>query len=183
MVCPPWLGYFLLSPLRKIVEHPEKMLGPLVREGMTVLEPGSGMGYFTLPLARMVGPTGRVVAVDIQPKMIAALTRRARKAGLAERIVARQSSPKGFGLGDLSGTVDVAVAIHVVHEIPGRLDFFSEMWAALKPAGKLLVVEPKGHVSRQAFAQTVEEATEAGFTQAPVTWKLGGRSAVFVKGA
>ncbi|MBW1912872.1 MAG: methyltransferase type 11, partial [Deltaproteobacteria bacterium] len=59
MVCPPWIGYLLLSPLRKFFENPDKMFGPYVREGMTVMEPGCGMGYFTLPLARMVGPEGQ----------------------------------------------------------------------------------------------------------------------------
>ena len=85
-ICPPWKGYLLLNPLRKLLENPNKILGQFVREGMTVLEPGCGMGYFTLPLARLVGPEGRVVAVEIQPKMLSALERRARKAGLLSRI-------------------------------------------------------------------------------------------------
>ena len=62
-VCPPWIGYFLLNPLRKLVENPRGIFEPFVREGMTVLEPGCAMGFFTLPLARMVGPSGRVVAL------------------------------------------------------------------------------------------------------------------------
>lgn len=70
-VCPWWLGYWLVSPLRRLWEHPVRMLGPFVREGMLVLEPGCGMGFFTLDLARMVGPRGRVVAVDVQERMLA----------------------------------------------------------------------------------------------------------------
>ena len=62
-VCPHWVGYLLINPLRNLFENPNKILGPFVQEGMTVLEPGCGMGYFTLPLARMVGPKGRIVAV------------------------------------------------------------------------------------------------------------------------
>ena len=91
-VCPPWMGYLLINPLRKLLEKPNKLLGQFVEEGMTVLEPGSGMGYFTLPLARMVGPEGRVVAVEIQPKMLAVLERRAHKAGLSQRIELRQAN-------------------------------------------------------------------------------------------
>ena len=64
-VCPWWAGYALLIPLRRWTHNPERWLGPLVREGMTVLEPGPGMGYFTLDLARMVGASGRVVAVAV----------------------------------------------------------------------------------------------------------------------
>ncbi|MBC8457841.1 MAG: class I SAM-dependent methyltransferase, partial [Deltaproteobacteria bacterium] len=89
-VCPYWVGYLLLNPLRKLLENPDKILGPFVQEGMTVLEPGCGMGYFTLPLARMVGPKGRIVAVEIQQKMLSALERRARKEGVLDRIDLRQ---------------------------------------------------------------------------------------------
>ena len=76
-ICPWWLGYWLVSPLRKLRENPSKALAPFVREGMVVLEPGPGMGFFTLAVARLVGPEGRVVAVDLQPKMLASLERRA----------------------------------------------------------------------------------------------------------
>ena len=64
-VCPHWVGYLLINPLRKLFENPNKILGPFVQEGMIVLEPGCGMGYFSLPLARMVGPKGRVVGIDV----------------------------------------------------------------------------------------------------------------------
>jgi len=82
-VCPWWLGYFLASPVRRWAQgDPAHILSPYVREGMTVLEPGPGMGFFTIPLAHLVGTSGRVVAVDLQPKMLAALKRRAAKAGV-----------------------------------------------------------------------------------------------------
>ena len=57
----------LASPLRRLRCNPASLLAPHVREGMTVLEPGPGMGFFTLELARRVGHTGRVIAVDVQP--------------------------------------------------------------------------------------------------------------------
>ena len=96
-VCPPWVGYLLLlNPVRKILENPNRILGPLVQEGMVVLEPGCAMGYFTLPLARMVGSSGRVLAVDIQPKMLSILVRRAQKAGLADRILCREADQKSL---------------------------------------------------------------------------------------
>ena len=76
-VCPWWLGYFLLSPFRRLGQNPENILAPFVQDGMTVLEPGPGMGFFTLELSRKVGASGRVVAVDIQPRMLDRLKRRA----------------------------------------------------------------------------------------------------------
>src|SRR5690242_16036997 len=82
-VCPWWIGYFLLGPLRRWRQDPRTILAPYMREGMTVLEPGPGMGFFTLEIARLAGPAGRVIAVDIQEKMLARLKRRATKHGLS----------------------------------------------------------------------------------------------------
>lgn len=85
-VCPWWLGYLLASPIRRLLHDPREILSPHVREGMTVLEPGPGMGFFTLELLRLTGPSGRVVVVEIQPRMLAVLKRRAAKAGLLDRL-------------------------------------------------------------------------------------------------
>lgn len=181
-VCPPWVGYILLNPLRKFFENPEKILGPLVQEGMTVLEPGCGMGYFTLPLARMVGPQGRVVAAEIQEKMLSALSRRARRAGLLDRLDLRHIEEDGLGIEDLSGKVDFAAAIHVVHEVPDQEMFFKEVLEALKPGGKLLVIEPKGHISQDEFVQTVATAKNVGFSDDSVPANDGSRKKLLIKG-
>lgn len=77
-VCPWWVGYFLASPLRRLIQDPGLVLYPHVHAGMTVLEPGPGMGFFTLELARLVGAAGRVLAVDVEPRMIRGLQRRRR---------------------------------------------------------------------------------------------------------
>jgi ubiquinone/menaquinone biosynthesis C-methylase UbiE len=180
-VCPPWIGYFLLNPLRKLVENPDKIFGPFVSEGMVVLEPGCAMGFFTLPLARMVGPSGRVIALEIQDKMLSVLGRRAQKAGLRDRIDLRRISADSYGLEDLSGRVDFAAAIHVVHEIPNKTLFFTEIWKALRPGGSLLVIEPKGHVSKEQFEETAAIAGNAGFTLDALPKKIGGRSVSLIK--
>ena len=60
---------------------------------MTVLEPGSGMGFFTLDLANLVGASGRIIAIDIQARMLERLKSRAAKAGLLDRIDVRLASP------------------------------------------------------------------------------------------
>jgi ubiquinone/menaquinone biosynthesis C-methylase UbiE len=180
-VCPHWAGYLLINPLRKLFENPNKILGPFVKEGMTVLEPGCGMGYFTLPLARMVGPTGRIIAVDIQPKMLSALRRRAKKDGFLDRIELRHIRDDGLGVKDLSGMVDFAVALHVVHEVPDQASFFSEVWDVLKQGSKLLVVEPKGHVSQDKFAASVAAAENVAFVSEALPTKVGDRVALLIK--
>jgi ubiquinone/menaquinone biosynthesis C-methylase UbiE len=161
-VCPWWLGYLLASPLRRLTSNPAKILAPYVREGMTVLEPGPGMGFFTLELARMVGPHGRVVAVDIQPRMLAGLKKRAAKAGLLERVDARLASRGSMGLADLAGAVDFALAYYMVHELPSADAFFAETAAALRPGAGLFLVEPVGHVNTARFAAELKAAARAG---------------------
>ena len=166
-LCPWWMGYVLLSPFRRRRHDPDAILGPLVLEGMTVLEPGPGMGFFTLPLARRVGPTGKVVAVDIQPKMLAALRRRARWHGLAGRVDPRLADGSDMGIVDLTGQVDFVLAFHVVHEVPDQGRFFAQVHAALKPGGRILVAEPEHHVTSQHFADSLAAAKEAGFHMEP----------------
>jgi ubiquinone/menaquinone biosynthesis C-methylase UbiE len=162
-VCPWWLGYLLASPIRRwISDTPEKLLGPFIHDGMTVLEPGPGMGYFTLPLARMVGPRGRVVAIDIQPQMLNSLRRRAAKKGLAERIETRLAAADRLGLEEMNGAADFALAFAVVHEMPSVESFFLEVAAALKPGALLFFAEPSGHVSVEAFQRELDAAQAAG---------------------
>ena len=146
-----------------------------------VLEPGCGMGYFTLPLARMVGPQGRVVALEIQPKMLSVLERRARKSGLLDRIELRQIGTEGLSLEDFSGQMDFTAALHMVHEVPDQSLLFTEILRALKPGGKFLVVEPKGHVSQDQFEKTVSAAEEIGFKSENLTIKIGGRVALLAR--
>ncbi len=166
-VCPWWIGYVLVSPLRRLVQDPADILRPFVREGMTVLEPGPGMGFFTLEAARLAGPRGRVVAVDLQPRMLAALRRRAERAGLADRVDARLARPDALGLADLAGKVDLALALFVVHEVPDAGRFFAEVRATLAPGGRVLVAEPSGHVPPAAFDESMAAAARAGLRRSP----------------
>ena len=165
-VCPWWMGPLLLNPLRRWTLRPERLLAPYVREGMTVLEPGPGMGFFTLPLAHLVGPHGKVVAVDIQPKMLEKLRQRAAQAGLASIIETRLAARDALQIVDLIGSVDFALAFAMTHETPSAERFFREIATALKPGASLLLVEPSGHLRNERFAAEVEAAMMAGLTLA-----------------
>ena len=146
---------------------------------MKVLDVGSAMGFFSLPLAQMVGSKGKVICVDVQGKMIQTLEKRARKAGLIDRITTRICTPNSFGLDDLRGKIDFALAFAVVHEVPDASTLFSEIKKVIKPRGKLLVVEPKGHVSGKIFDITVSAAETKGFKviDRPKIWRS--RTALF----
>lgn len=171
-VCPWWLGYLLASPIRRLFHDPHKILSPYVHEGMMVLEPGPGMGFFTLELARLVGPSGRVVALDLQPKMLDGLKRRAAKAGLLERLIVRLAGSGSLGIADLAGKVDFALAFAMVHELPDAPRFFNEVSATLKPGACLLFAEPSSHVTTARFQEEVRAAAEAGLKPAehPSIW-------------
>ncbi len=162
-VCPWWLGPLLASPLRRFLQDPELIVGPYVREGMNVLDVGCGMGFFSLPMARMTGETGKVVCVDLQEKMIRGLIKRAKKAGLSGRIDARTAGENSLNLGDVSGRIDFVLLFALVHEVPDKERLFSEVHAAMKQTGKLLLAEPSGHVSKPEFEKTVSIARRAGF--------------------
>jgi SAM-dependent methyltransferase len=162
-VCPWWLGYWLICPLRRRKQNPAAIVAPYVHEGMTVLEPGSGMGFFTLDLANLVGVSGRVIAVDIQPRMLERLKCRAGKAGLLGRIDARLASPDSMGITDLCSSIDFTLAFAVVHELLDAACFFAEVAAASKPGASLLLAEPKGHVKASEFDSELQAASQAGF--------------------
>jgi SAM-dependent methyltransferase len=161
-VCPWWVGWLLASPLRRMREDPDRLLGPLVRPGMTVLEPGPGMGFFSVPLARLVGATGRVVCVDVQPRMIAGLERRLRRAHLEARVETVTGTLDDPRLAGRRGTIDLVAAIHVVHEVPDPAAFLARIADFLRPGGRLLVVEPDGRVTGDDFAATLGHAAAAG---------------------
>ncbi|MBN2519238.1 MAG: hypothetical protein JXB17_01935, partial [Bacteroidales bacterium] len=69
-LCPVWVGYFLINPLRKLFQSPNKILGPYIMPGMKMIDFGSAMGYFSIPMAKTAGKTGKVYCLDIQQKML-----------------------------------------------------------------------------------------------------------------
>ncbi len=162
-VCPWWIGYVLVNPLRRIMQNPRKILSPYIEPGTVALDAGCGMGFFSLDMARLAGPEGRVVCVDLQPQMIKALVRRATRAGVIDRIEPRICGKDGLGIGDLEGKVDFALAFALVHEVPDAAAFFKEIHAALRPGGACLTAEPKGHVPGRRFEETLAAAGRAGF--------------------
>jgi ubiquinone/menaquinone biosynthesis C-methylase UbiE len=147
------------------MQDPEEVVAPHVRPGMTVLEPGPGMGFFTLPMARLLGPSGRVVAVDIQQRMLDELRRRAVRARLGERVETRLAQPGSLGIDDLKGKVDFVLAFAMVHEMPSTEMFFREAASALKPGGAFLLAEPAGHVKPETFAEEMEFARRCGLQE------------------
>lgn len=161
--CPWWLIFTFDNPLRKLAQNPQKILSPFVKAGSTVLDVGCGMGYFSLGMAELVGEEGKVIAVDLQPEMLAGLSKRAKTARLESRIHPHLCSPDRIGVSD---PVDFALAFWMVHEVRQRGEFLREIFSLIKPGGKFLIVEPLIHVSEKDFERTVTLSYETGFTMA-----------------
>lgn len=175
---PWWLGYLTLSPLRRLLDRPQQLLSPHIKSGDTVLEAGPAMGFHTLTVAEMVGEHGRVVAVDCQEKMLEHLGRRASKQHLDERVETRHCAPESLGVSDLAGRVDVALAIHVVHESPDPARMIGELARALRPGGRLILAEPRDHVRRDIFLWEYGLCREAGLVA--IDWPKRPRQMVVV---
>jgi ubiquinone/menaquinone biosynthesis C-methylase UbiE len=159
-VCPPWLCFTFDNPFRKLIHNPATLLAPYVRPGSIAIDVGAGMGYFTIPMARLVGPEGHVTAIDVQNKMLAALAARARRRGVSERISLHQAKPDSLGS---HPQADFILAFWMVHEVPDQRAFLAEIFELLKPGGLFLLAEPRAHVTEKNFCRTMETAGEIGF--------------------
>lgn len=160
LVCPWWFCPSFDNPLRRHFHNPALILGPYIRPGMTVLDIGCGMGYFSIPLAQLVGQTGRVICLDLQPKMLAGVMRRARQAGVTDQIQLHPVKPDRL---DLKVSADFALAFWMLHEVQNQQPFLAEVWRMLLPAANFLLVEPRVHVTAAAFMRSVELAQSVGF--------------------
>jgi ubiquinone/menaquinone biosynthesis C-methylase UbiE len=161
-ICPVEKADSLDTRFRRWFQNPKKILKPYIKEGMTVLDFGCGPGYFTIELAQMVGESGKVIAVDLQEGMLQKLKDKTNGTELETRIILHKCEENKI---DYKENVDFVLAFYVVHEIPNQQGLFEELQTIIKPNGKLFIVEPPFHVSKNAFAETITKATKAGFTE------------------
>jgi ubiquinone/menaquinone biosynthesis C-methylase UbiE len=149
------------DPARDAWQKPEKVVRFLhVGPGHAVADLGAGTGYFTVHLAKAVGPTGKVYAVDIEPALVDHLRDRASKAGLAQvvPVLAEPADPKLPAAG-----VDLVFICDTWHHIDDRIHYLDGLAPTLKPGGRVAIVA--GHkLSRDAVVRELEGAG----------WKLAG---------
>lgn len=178
-VCPWWLAYSFDNPLRRVLHPPERLLGPYVTRSMTALDIGCGMGHFSLGLARLVGPEGRVVAVDLQPQMLEIVSRRARRHGLESRIEVHRC--QGDSL-NLETAADFVLTFWMAHEVADLPRFMGEVFSLLGDGGTYLLAEPRLHVSQDRFETISQTAIAAGFRVQATPPVRFSRAAVLGKG-
>jgi ubiquinone/menaquinone biosynthesis C-methylase UbiE len=177
-VCPWWMAYSFDNPLRRLFHKPQRILAPYVQQGMTVMDVGCGMGYFSIAMAKMVGDNGRVIAVDLQPKMLAVTKKRSKPAGVADRITTHLCQPDELRVNE---AFDFILTFWMIHEVPNKKGFFNQLNSSLAPNGKLLIAEPKMHVTAARFQEILDTAQNVGLVLCGQPSIRFSRSAVFEK--
>jgi predicted methyltransferase len=151
-------------------ESPDRALSLVgLQRGMTVADVGAGSGYMTLRIAAIVGPTGKVYAEDIQPRLLAIVGDKARTQGLAnvETVLGSDTDAR---LQD--GAIDVALLVDVYHEFRHPQEMLRSIRRALKPGGRLVLIEyrkedaslPIAPTHRMSLVETRTEIEAEGFT-------------------
>jgi len=163
-VCPWWFVRSFDNPIRRLLHDSEQMFGEWVRPGMHVLDLGCGAGFNTEGLTRLVGSDGVVVAIDLQPHMLAMTRRRLERVGLSERAEFVKSTANDLRL-STDQRFRFAVAFWMVHEVSNAEHFFKQVRNVLEVGSPMPIVEPKVHVGRDAFEASARAARRAEFLE------------------
>jgi len=178
-VCPVENAGHLESRMRRWLQNPQKLIGPYLKEGMTVLDVGCGPGFFSIEMARMVGASGRVIAADLQDGMLQKLRDKIQGTELEARVVLHQCGKQSIGWTE---PVDFVLAFYMLHELPDQDAFFREIEALLTPDGHVFIIEPPFHVSKAAFAETLKKSQNAGLTPVAAPRVFLSKSTLLKKG-
>jgi SAM-dependent methyltransferase len=179
-VCPVQRAWRFDHVLRRLVHDPARMLSSRVARGMTVLDFGCGPGFFLPKLAELVGPHGRIFAVDLQKVMLDRARRKIAGTGLESRVIFQHCQQQGFVP---TAPLDFVLLFHVVHEVPDPRALLMAIHDQLRSStGSILLVEPRGHVSGREFEETIRAASEAGYRLSERPRMMLDRAALLVRG-
>lgn len=138
---PPTDLGLLEMPDRDLWQLPEQIMDVLgIAEASVVADVGAGSGWFTVRLARRVGPNGVVLAQDVQPEMLNAISRRVQREGMTN-----VRTVQGYGSDPrlAPNTLDALVLVGVYNEIADKITMLRNLGAALKPHGRIGVIDFK----------------------------------------
>jgi ubiquinone/menaquinone biosynthesis C-methylase UbiE len=159
------------DPKRDEWQRPDDVLRALELEpGMAVADVGAGTGYFAVRLARAL-PQGEVLATDLEPNMVRFLTERARREQLPN-LRAIQATPTASGLG--AESVHRILVVHVWHHLPNRSEYARGLATALRPEGRIFVVDfsPAAHRGPPASLRVAPETVVAELESAGLSARI-----------
>ena len=164
--CPPWPGFLIENPYTDLVAGAARQIERAgVAPGLRLLDAGCGPGRVTLAAAARVGPSGRVVALDLQPRMLAKLERRLAAGGVGN-VETRQGA---LGDGTLpADAFDVAIASAVLGEVHDRPAALADLYRVLRPGGVLSITDVLPNPVYLPLARVRALARAAGFKEARV---------------
>ena len=177
-VCPWWQAYFFDNPLRRLFHSPRKLFADYLSEGMTAVDIGCGMGFFSISMAKIVNELGKILAIDIQPQMLTVLRRRAERAGVSQIIDTHQSSRERI---IPPVRADFVLLFWAMHEIPDT-DFLSrEISEILNPGGFCFIAEPAFHVNVPDFVSQIRIIEKEGLKEVARPQVAFSRATVLIK--
>ena len=160
---------WLERPERETEEQPQLVIDALeIKAGQTIADLGAGSGYYSFRIAPLVGPTGKVMAIDIEPAMLEAIAQRATREHVAN-IRPVLGSARDPNLAPHS--VDLLFMVDVYHELEYPYEVMTKVRAALKPGGRVALVEYRAEdpavmikpVHKMSERQVRREMQAAGF--------------------
>src|SRR5208337_4430094 len=123
-VCPVEHAGQLDTNIRKLFQNPQRILGPYINEGMTVLDLGCGPGFFSIEIAKIVGITGKVVAADLQEGMLEKLKNKIKNTSILNIIELHKCQKDKIGL---TVKFDFILLFYMLHEILNQTTLFQEL--------------------------------------------------------
>jgi ubiquinone/menaquinone biosynthesis C-methylase UbiE len=161
----PWLE----REEREREERPQQTIEALqIRPGQTIADLGAGSGYYTFRIAPLVGPSGKVLAIDVEPTMLRVVAERARRESVTNVETVR-SSPSDPNLP--ADSVDLLFMVDVYHELEYPYEMLRKVHAALRPQGRVALIEYRAEdprvmikaVHKMSERQIIRELEAAGF--------------------
>jgi ubiquinone/menaquinone biosynthesis C-methylase UbiE len=150
---------WLDNGFRRMFQNPEKMFKPYITPGSTILDIGCGPGTFTQGLATLNGQSGKVIAIDLQDKMIELTRAKMSLSGMLDRVTFHRCSKISI---DIDISADFILTFYMVHETPDPLKFIDQISSLLARDGYYYLAEPKGHVSKGQYEKMLTRCKDNG---------------------
>jgi ubiquinone/menaquinone biosynthesis C-methylase UbiE len=158
--CPVEFAGGLDNRIRRFLQNPRKLLGSHITKGMTVLDLGCGPGFFSIEIAKLLSGSGKVIAADLQEGMLEKVKNKIKGTELDKIIEIHKCESTKIGV---SEKVDFVLVFYMIHEVTNPDELLKELKSILKPGGRIYIIEPKFHVSKNSFESMVGKIKNLGF--------------------